>query len=135
MVSLESIKETHSRVTYSCIHQLIYPRKGERIFRTGFVQVFEVYTYPPLPVLLFYHHGVGQPLRINNLIDSPCSLQFSYLFFNSFIMISRRAPRWLLSRSDGGVDIQVMANKIRINSKGFASVPGKYVNIVSEEFN
>ena len=41
----------------------------------------------------------------------------------------------MLSRSDGGVDVQVMADKIRINSRGFASVPGKYVNIVSEEFN
>ena len=29
----------------------------------------------------------------------------------------------------------MMADKIRINSKGFASVLGKYVNIVSEEFN
>ena len=41
----------------------------------------------------------------------------------------------MLSRSDGGVDIQVMADKIRINSKGFTSVPGKYVDIVSKEFN
>ena len=53
IVSLESIKETHSRMTYRCVHQLIYTRKGERIFRTGFVQVCEVYAYPPLSVLLF----------------------------------------------------------------------------------
>ena len=59
MVSLESIKETHSRMTYRCIHQLIYTRKGEMIFQTGFIQVCEVYTYPPLFVLLFYHHSVG----------------------------------------------------------------------------
>ena len=135
MVSLKSIKETHSRMTYSCMHQLIYQRKGEKIFRTGFIQVCEVYTYLLLPILLFYHHDVGQPLRIKNLIDSPCSLQFSYLFFRSFIMISRWAPRWLLSRSDGGIDVQVMADKIRINSRGFAGIPGKYVNIVSKEFN
>ena len=59
MVSLEGIKETHSRMAYRCVHQLIYPRKGERIFWTGFVQVCEVYAYPPLSVLLFYYHGVG----------------------------------------------------------------------------
>ena len=41
----------------------------------------------------------------------------------------------MLSRSDGGVDVQVMADKIRINSRGFASVLGKHFNIVSEEFN
>ena len=41
----------------------------------------------------------------------------------------------MLSRSDGGVDVQVMADKIRINSRSLANVSGKYVNIVSEEFN
>ena len=33
------------------------------------------------------------------------------------------------------VDIQVMTDKVRINSRVFASVPGKYVDIVSEEFD
>ena len=74
IVSLKSIKEAHPRITYGCIHQLIYPRKGERIFWTGFVQVCEVHTYPPLPVLLLYHHDVGQPLKIKNFLDSPYSL-------------------------------------------------------------
>ena len=59
MVSLESIKGTHLRMTYSCIHQLIYLGKGERILWTGFVQICEVHTYPLLPVLLPYHYGVG----------------------------------------------------------------------------
>ena len=89
MVPLESIEEAHSWMAYHCIDQLIYPRKGERIFRTGFIQICEFYTHPSLAVLLFYHHGVSQPLRIKNLLDSPYSLQFSYLFFNSFIMIFR----------------------------------------------
>ena len=59
MISLEGIKETHSRMAYHCVDQLIYLRKGERIFRIGFVQVCEVYAYPPLFVLLFYYYGVG----------------------------------------------------------------------------
>ena len=37
MVSLESIEEAHPRMAYRCVDQLIYPRKGERIFRTGFI--------------------------------------------------------------------------------------------------
>ena len=41
----------------------------------------------------------------------------------------------MLFRSDGRVDVQVMVDKIRINSRGFASVLGKYINIVSKEFN
>ena len=87
MVSLEGVQETHLRIAYRYVHQLVYPRKGERIFRTDFVQVYEVYTYTPLSVLLFYHHGVGQPLGIKNFLDSPYSLKFSYLVFNSFIMV------------------------------------------------
>ena len=59
MVSLESIEEAHLRMAYRCIDQLIYLRKGERIFRTDFVQVCEVYTYPALPIFLFYHYSVG----------------------------------------------------------------------------
>ena len=41
----------------------------------------------------------------------------------------------MLFSSDGRVNIQVMADKVKINSKGLASVPGKYVDIVLEEFN
>ena len=79
MVTLESIKEAHPRMAYRCVDQLIYPRKGERIFRIDFIQICEVYTHPPLTVLLFYHHGVGQPLQIKTLLDSPCSLKMSAL--------------------------------------------------------
>ena len=73
MVSLEGVQETHLRMTYRCVHQLVYPRKGERIFQTGFVQVCEVYAYPPFGIKYF--------------LDSPCSLKFSYLVLNRFIMV------------------------------------------------
>ena len=59
MVSLEGVQETHLKMAYRCVHQLVYLRKGESIFRTGFVQVCEVYTHSPLSALLFYYHGVG----------------------------------------------------------------------------
>ena len=38
-------------------------------------------------------------------------------------------------RSYGRVDIQMMIDKVRINFRGFVSVPGKYVDIVSKEFD
>ena len=65
MVPLKSIKEAHLRMAYRCVDQLIYLKKGKRIFRIGFIQICEVYTYLPLAVLLFYHHGVGQLLQID----------------------------------------------------------------------
>ena len=41
----------------------------------------------------------------------------------------------MFSRNYRRVDIQMVTDKIRINSKGFASILGKYVDIVLEEFN
>ena len=34
-------------------------RHGKGVFRTGFVQVCEVYTHSPLPIFLFHHCSVG----------------------------------------------------------------------------
>ena len=59
MESLEGVQETHPRMAYRYVHQLVYPRKKEKIFRTSFVQVCEVYAHSPLSVLLFYYHNVG----------------------------------------------------------------------------
>ena len=103
-------------MAYRCVDQLIYPRKEERIFQTSFVQVYEVYAYPPLLVLLLYHHGVGQPFGVKYFLDIPRLFKFSYLIFNSFITVFGWAPGWLLSRSDWWVNIQVMTDKVRINS-------------------
>ena len=41
----------------------------------------------------------------------------------------------MFSRNYKRVDIQMVTDKIGINSRGFASVPDKYVDIVSEEFD
>ena len=87
VLSLESVQETHPRMAYHCVHQLVYPRKGERIFRTGFVQVGEVYAHSSLSVLIFYYHGVGYPFGVKYFLDSSCLLKFSYFVLNSFIMV------------------------------------------------
>ena len=41
----------------------------------------------------------------------------------------------MFSRNYRRVDIQMVTDKIKINFRGFTSVPSKYVDIVSEEFN
>ena len=41
----------------------------------------------------------------------------------------------MFSRNYRRVDIQMITDKVRINSRGFASVLGKYIDIVSEEFD
>ena len=83
-------------MTYSCIHQLVNPRHREGIIWASPISICEVYTHPPFLILLLYHHGIGQPLRVENLIDSLCLFELLHLIPDGIRVILRRAPRWLL---------------------------------------
>ena len=74
-------------MAYSGIHQLIYSRHREKILGASLVQVCEFYTYPPLPILLFHHHSVGQPFKVEHLLDSPRLLKYHHLVFDRIGMI------------------------------------------------
>ena len=75
-------------MAYRRIYQLVYSRQGEGVFWIGFVQVRKVYTHPSFPTFLFYYHGVGQPFRVENLLDSPRLLKFRHLVYDNIRMIS-----------------------------------------------
>ena len=81
MVSRESIKRTHPKVSEGGIYQLVYPWDREGVFRTGLIEISEVHTNPPLPIILFYYHSVSQPLRIENLLYCPSLFQLVGFFF------------------------------------------------------
>ena len=42
---------------------------------------------------------------------------------------------WLLLGSDGRVDIEVMADKVRVDLGGIAGIPCKYINISFKKLN
>ena len=84
---LERHPKTHPRITNGCIHQLVYLRHGKRILGTSLIEVREVHAYSPLSCLLFYHHRIGQPLRIKNFFDSPSLLKLGQLTSDSFSML------------------------------------------------
>ena len=87
MITLEGIQEAHSRVAYSCVYQLVYPRHWERVFQARLVQVYEIYADSPFTSLLFYHHYICQPLEVKDFFDSPCLLQFCHFVLNSVGML------------------------------------------------
>ena len=87
MITLKGIQEAHSRVAYSCIHQLVYLRHWERVFWTRLVQVCEVYANSLLPTLLLYHNSIGQPLGVEDLFDSPYSFELHHFIPNSVGML------------------------------------------------
>ena len=59
MVPLKGVQEAHPRMAYSGIHQLVYSRYKKRVFRASFIQIREVYTYLPFPILLLHYHYIG----------------------------------------------------------------------------
>ena len=87
MVPLEGIQKAHLMMTYSDIHQLIYLRHRERILGASFIQICEVYTYPPLPILLFHYHRIGQPFRVKHLFNSLGQIKFDHFVLNSIKMV------------------------------------------------
>ena len=92
-------------MAHGCIYQLIYLRHKEMIFWASFIQICEVYTDSPLSVLLLYHHSIGQPFRVKNLLNSPCLLKLHHLVPNSISVLLGWVLRWLLFGSNGWVNI------------------------------
>ena len=68
------------------IHQLVYSRHREWIFWASLVLICVIYTYSPFPILFLHYHSIGQPLRVENFLDSPCLFKFCYLIFDSIKM-------------------------------------------------
>ena len=89
MVPLEGIQKAYLRMAYRRVHYLINPRHREGVLWTSFVQVCEVYTHPPLPILLLYYHCISQLLRVENFLNSPSLLKLHHLVFDSVRMILR----------------------------------------------
>ena len=92
MISLKGVQEAH-------------PRHRERIFWADFIQIHEVYIDLSLFALLLYYYNIGQPLKIKNFLDSPCSFKFHHLIFDGISMLFRRALRRLFLWSNGWVNI------------------------------
>ena len=59
VISLKGIQETHLRIAYRCIHQLIYPRHREMIYGIGLIEVCEVHTHTPFSSFLFHYHCIS----------------------------------------------------------------------------
>ena len=87
MIPLKGIQEAHPRVAHSGIHQLVYSRHGKRVFGASFIQICEVHTYPPLPILLLHYHCIGQSLRVENFLNSPNLFKLVHLLLDSIRML------------------------------------------------
>ena len=89
MVPLKGVQEAHLRMAHSGINQLVYMRHRKKVFEASFIQIYEVHTYPPLPILLFHYHYIGQPLWVENFLNSPSLLKLVHLLIDSIRMLFR----------------------------------------------
>ena len=74
MVSLKDIQETYPKMSYRGVHQLVNSKNGEGIPWADFVQVPKIHAHSPLPIFLFNHYCVNQPLRVENFLNSSSLL-------------------------------------------------------------
>ena len=72
VVPFECIQEAHPLMSRRSVDKLVNLGQRERILGTGFVQISEVYTDPPLSALLLYHDRVRKPCGIKDLLDCSC---------------------------------------------------------------
>ena len=130
MVPLKSIQKAYPMVTNDGIHQLVYLRYHERIFRTSFVQIYEIHTHTLLPTLLLYHDHVDQPFTVEHLFYNSHLFKLDHLFFDSLGMFFRGTSQWLFLRGNRGVNVQMVTNEVWIHPKSLISALSKNVNIL-----
>ena len=100
----------------------------------SFIEIREVDTHPPFSCLLFYYHRIGQPLRIENLLDSPSLFELGNFASNRLDVFLRWPPRRSPPRHNGGIHIKSMTNETWVHPRGFIRVPFENVHVGSEEF-
>ena len=89
MVPLKGVQETYPLMAYSCIQQLVYSRHGKRVFGASFIQICEVHTYVPFPILLVHHHCIVQPLKVEHFLNNPNLLKLVHILLDNIRMFFR----------------------------------------------
>ena len=62
------------------VHQLVNSRNREGVLWADFIQVRKIHTHSPLPVFLFNHYCIGQPLEVEDFLNSSNLLQLVHLY-------------------------------------------------------
>nr|GEV97691.1 hypothetical protein [Tanacetum cinerariifolium] len=80
----------------SSLHPVLPTVSGDNLC---LVQICEVDTRPPTPIVFLYHDWVGQPIVVANLSHDPCLHQFLDFYLYGFRPFRGLAPFFLPDRS------------------------------------
>lgn len=65
------VQEAEQLVSSGGIGHLVYPGNGKAILRADLIEVYEIYVYPPIPVVFLYEDWVRNPMEIFSLVYEP----------------------------------------------------------------
>ena len=133
MITLKRVQETHPRMADCGVYQLIDFGHGKGIFRASFIQICEINTYSPLPTLFLDHYSVCQPFGIEDLLDSPCLLEFRHFLTDRFCMLFRWPTKELLPKGHYQINIQMVTNEVWVHPWSFISTPCKDIDVSFKE--
>ncbi|XXG88389.1 hypothetical protein AAC387_Pa12g0603 [Persea americana] len=115
------------------INQLADLWKREAVLGTSFIEVGEVHADPLFPCLLFYHHYVGQPLRIVDLFYCFCLEQLLDLLNHGLGLWDPSSVCFLDHGLLVGVHIQLVAHDYWVDVRHLIWCPCKDLFILEEE--
>jgi hypothetical protein len=112
---------------------LIYSLKRERIFGTRLIETSVVDAHPKLPIGLGNDNKVDQPPWVVDLLNESSIKQLLDFFTDEVLPLDGLLPRLLLHQPGVGVDLQIVLNNLPRDPGHLRRLPGKHVNIISEE--
>jgi hypothetical protein len=112
---------------------LIYSLEGKRVFGTCLIETCVVDAHPKLPAGLRDDNRVGQPMRVVDLSYEADVKQLLDFFTDEVLPLNGLLPGFLLDRSSIGVDLHMVFNHIPRDPRHLRWLPGKHVDVSSEE--
>jgi hypothetical protein len=107
--------------------------EGKRIFGTCLIETCVVDAHPKLPAGLRDDNRVGQPMRVVDLSYEADVKQLLDFFTDEVLPLNGLLPGFLLDRSSIGVDLHMVFNHIPRDPRHLRWLPGKHVDVSSEE--
>lgn len=130
MVTRVHVQKAERLIADGRVDHLVNSGKGEWILWIGLVEVHVIDAHSPLPILLLDQIGIGQPIRVLDLLDEARGQDFSELLANRLLLLSE-AAEVRLHRLGIGLDVEVVLINLVGDPKHIRGLPYKHIGVVA----